>query len=238
MKMYITILIIAVIVSALAIAVWAETTMPFEDVQEGAFYYDAVSWAVENGITKGTSGTTFSPDSPMTRGQAVTFLYRYWQAFDKPAPAPVATSADAPMPTVPSVSEPEPTEQTGETELTEPTEIWMIQGESTYPSSMYSISIQPISDDELMLTANQIGEKFRSGETVWISSDLSHSPVVDGATAVQKNEINRLLNYHYTVVSAAGDELVVCARIMTFDNQKTIWLAAAGETPDYVQIHN
>ena len=49
---------------------------PFVDVKEDAFYYDAVLWAVENGITDGTSATTFEPDKECTRGQIVTFLYR------------------------------------------------------------------------------------------------------------------------------------------------------------------
>ncbi len=49
---------------------------PFVDVKEGAFYYDAVLWAVEKNVTKGTSETTFSPDATCTRGQIVTFLYR------------------------------------------------------------------------------------------------------------------------------------------------------------------
>ena len=49
---------------------------PFTDVKAGSYYYDAVLWAVENGITKGTSDTTFSPDTTCTRGQIVTFLWR------------------------------------------------------------------------------------------------------------------------------------------------------------------
>ena len=49
---------------------------PFTDVAEGTYYYDAVLWAVEKGITKGTSATTFSPNATCTRGQIVTFLYR------------------------------------------------------------------------------------------------------------------------------------------------------------------
>ena len=50
---------------------------PFEDVREGEYYYNAVLWAVENGITTGTSKTAFRPNSTCTRGQIVTFLYRY-----------------------------------------------------------------------------------------------------------------------------------------------------------------
>ena len=51
-------------------------TSAFTDVPAGAYYAKAVAWAVENGITDGTSETTFSPDAPCTRGQSVTFLYR------------------------------------------------------------------------------------------------------------------------------------------------------------------
>lgn len=49
---------------------------PFTDVQAGSYYYDAVLWAVEKGITSGTSATTFSPDMTVTRAQTVTFLHR------------------------------------------------------------------------------------------------------------------------------------------------------------------
>ena len=51
-------------------------TMPFTDVPAGSYYYDAVLWAVENGITKGTSDTTFSPDATCSRAQIVAFLWR------------------------------------------------------------------------------------------------------------------------------------------------------------------
>lgn len=51
-------------------------TMPFTDVPVGSYYYDAVLWAVENGITKGTSDTTFSPNITCTRAQIVAFLWR------------------------------------------------------------------------------------------------------------------------------------------------------------------
>ena len=51
-------------------------TMPFVDVAADAYYYDAVLWAVENGITAGTSETTFSPDMKCTRAQIMTFLWR------------------------------------------------------------------------------------------------------------------------------------------------------------------
>ena len=50
--------------------------MPFTDVKAGSYYYDAVLWAVEQGITKGTSDTMFSPDATCTRAQIVAFLWR------------------------------------------------------------------------------------------------------------------------------------------------------------------
>lgn len=50
---------------------------PFSDVNEKAYYYKPVLWAVENGITKGTDADKFSPNAGCTRGQVVTFLHRY-----------------------------------------------------------------------------------------------------------------------------------------------------------------
>ncbi|WP_409968706.1 S-layer homology domain-containing protein [Bengtsoniella intestinalis] len=50
---------------------------PFSDVAEGVYYYDAVLWAVENGITNGYEDGTFRPDTTCNRGAIVTFLYRF-----------------------------------------------------------------------------------------------------------------------------------------------------------------
>ncbi len=58
-------------------------TITFVDVKAGEFYATPVQWAVENGITNGTSATTFSPNAPCTRGQIVTFL---WRAAGSPEP--------------------------------------------------------------------------------------------------------------------------------------------------------
>ena len=55
---------------------------PFDDVAAGSYYYKAVLWAVEKGITTGTSATRFSPNATVTRGQFVTFL---WRAEGKPS---------------------------------------------------------------------------------------------------------------------------------------------------------
>ena len=58
-----------------------KTDNPFTDVSSGDYFYKAVLWAVEKGITDGTSATTFSPNDPCTRAHVVTFL---WRAEDKP----------------------------------------------------------------------------------------------------------------------------------------------------------
>lgn len=54
----------------------ASASSSFTDVPASAAYAQAVTWAVENGITAGTSDTTFSPNNTCTRGEIVTFLYR------------------------------------------------------------------------------------------------------------------------------------------------------------------
>ena len=56
--------------------------MPFTDVPADSYYYNAVLWAVENGITSGTSDTAFSPDAVCSRAQIVTFL---WKSESAPA---------------------------------------------------------------------------------------------------------------------------------------------------------
>ena len=53
-----------------------DPNMSFTDVAAGSYCYDAVQWAVANGITKGTDTTHFSPNAGCTRGQVVTFLWR------------------------------------------------------------------------------------------------------------------------------------------------------------------
>ena len=62
---------------------------PFLDVPAGAYYEDAVVWAVGKGITSGTNATTFDPNGTCTRAQAVTFL---WRALGKPAAKNTAMS--------------------------------------------------------------------------------------------------------------------------------------------------
>ena len=58
-------------------------TVSFRDVEQSDYYYDAVQWAVEKGITEGTSADTFSPGASCTRAQVITFL---WRATGSPQP--------------------------------------------------------------------------------------------------------------------------------------------------------
>ena len=63
------------------------TALPFTDVREKDFFYKAVCWALENGITTGVSATGFGPKEPCTRAQVVTFL---WAAAGSPKSAPAS----------------------------------------------------------------------------------------------------------------------------------------------------
>ena len=63
----------------------------FADVDDDAYYADAVAWAVENGVTAGVTDTAFRPDAPCTRGQIVTFL---WRAAGSPAAEGGSSFAD------------------------------------------------------------------------------------------------------------------------------------------------
>ncbi len=75
-------LLFALLPAFLTAADAAATRMP-TDVPADAYYYDAVNWALANGITNGTGANSFSPDSACTRAQVVTFL---WRAAGEPAP--------------------------------------------------------------------------------------------------------------------------------------------------------
>ena len=70
-------------------AQWKELSNPFVDVPDNAYYTHPVLWAVEQGITYGTSDTTFSPNAQCTRAQMVAFLWRY-----AGSPQPTATHTD------------------------------------------------------------------------------------------------------------------------------------------------
>ena len=72
------------------------TDNPFTDVSADAYYYKAVLWAVEQGVTFGTTATTFSPDATVTRAQTVTFLWRAAESPKSSAENPfVDVAADA-----------------------------------------------------------------------------------------------------------------------------------------------
>ena len=63
--------------------------LPFTDIAEGAYYADAVAWAIQNKVTSGVSATTFAPNASCTRGQMVTFL---WKAAGSPEPKSLTTA--------------------------------------------------------------------------------------------------------------------------------------------------
>ena len=68
-------------------------TSPFSDVSTSAYYYEAVKWAQEKGITGGIGNGLFGPNQPCTRAQIVTFL---WRAAGSPAPKDMSSFADVP----------------------------------------------------------------------------------------------------------------------------------------------
>lgn len=78
-------LAIAVAIVALVAPATALATHVFDDVDDDRFYADPVEWAASNGITTGTSPTTFEPDRGVTRGESVTFLKRYDDNIVQPA---------------------------------------------------------------------------------------------------------------------------------------------------------
>lgn len=77
----------ALIAAGIAFAGVASATHTFDDVPDGTFFSDPVEWAAANGITTGTSDTTFDPERGVTRGESVTFLERYHDTFVEPIPS-------------------------------------------------------------------------------------------------------------------------------------------------------
>ena len=71
--------------------------LPFTDVERGAWYADAVAWAAANDIVNGTSATTFAPNSPITREQMATMLYRFaaYKGYDVSQKADLSGYTDA-----------------------------------------------------------------------------------------------------------------------------------------------
>ena len=65
----------------------------FYDVPNGAYFYEAVKWAVKNGITTGVGNDLFAPEQPCTRAQIVTFL---WRAAGSPEPKTASSFTDVP----------------------------------------------------------------------------------------------------------------------------------------------
>ena len=79
----------AVTVSATFVKIGTDILNPFADVKQSDYFYDAVLWAVNNGVAAGTGATTFSPNETCTRAQIVTFL---WNAAGAPIQETTAKS--------------------------------------------------------------------------------------------------------------------------------------------------
>ena len=84
--------LIAALAIVVAVPTMAYATHTFPDVPTAKFYHDAVEWAFANGITTGTSPTTFSPEDPVTRGENITFAKRYDDNIVQPALATLTAS--------------------------------------------------------------------------------------------------------------------------------------------------
>ncbi len=110
----------------------SDTAGSFVDVVSGSYCFDAVQWAVANGITKGTDTTHFSPNATCTRGQVVTFLYRYYNS-NTPDPAPTPDPEPTPDPT--PTPDPAPTPEPSPAPTPEPSENeeYIVSGKLPYP---------------------------------------------------------------------------------------------------------
>lgn len=91
---------------------------PFSDVTEDDFFYKAVLWAVQEGITTGTSDSTFSPYDECMRAQIVTFL---WRANGCPTPKPIPNPDPTPDPVPDPTPDPDPTPNPDPTPEPDPT---------------------------------------------------------------------------------------------------------------------
>ena len=88
-------LLMAMLVMALVVPATGSAVHTFPDVPDGQYYTEPVEWAFDNGITTGTTATTFSPADPVTRAQNVTFAWRYDQYIVQPALADIETDIAA-----------------------------------------------------------------------------------------------------------------------------------------------
>lgn len=78
-------LALAIVATATLGAVGASATSLFDDVDDGRFYSAPAEWAANNGITNGCGGGNFCPDDPVTRGENITFAFRYDDQIVQPA---------------------------------------------------------------------------------------------------------------------------------------------------------
>ncbi len=129
-----------------------EGAIPFTDVAAGDYFCAAVLWAVENGVTKGTSATIFSPYKTVTRAETVTFLYRAddIEPFEPQEPT-TAPTEPATEPTEPATEPTEPATEPTEP-ATEPTEPPTEPTEPTEPVS--DVTYFTFYNDEITVSGN------------------------------------------------------------------------------------
>jgi hypothetical protein len=120
---------------AVLVPVTAVGVSQFSDVPDGKYFTDSVLWAFDNGVTTGTSDTTFSPNGPVTRGMNVTFAYRYDQNVVQPALEELSEQiANNPGPTGPQ-GEPGPAGPQGP-QGPAAAGVVLRDGDNTYPAIM------------------------------------------------------------------------------------------------------
>lgn len=227
MKKVVAILIAVAITFTLVAVVAANGRPTFNDVPLEAYYAEAVQWAVDNGITTGTSVETFSPDEPCTRGQVVTMLWRYHMKFGQgqtheptePTPSETETPTEPTAPVEPT--EPtEPTETEAPTEPTEPIEpepYTQTAFEWVYDDDCWSgdeIVIEPVGGGRVRVDFPGIGAQLQSGDTVLISFDGSASIYMRGLYTWRldmslEQPITELLNRECVIASASTDYIVI-----------------------------
>lgn len=132
---------VALATSAVVGTVAAQTLQLFDDVPRGHYAYDAIQWAVENGITEGCGdGRNFCPEQPLDRAHMVTFLKRYHDKFGSGASSDAGAS--------PGGASPGADPDTSETRNEYMLDGWGSDEESvSLPAGRYSVSFALVYDD-------------------------------------------------------------------------------------------
>ena len=132
------------------------TVAGFQDVEEGRFYSDPVAWAAASGITTGKTPTEFDPNGQVTRGETVTFLYRFYNKYiagASPSPTGGVIPGDG---------------------------IWLVGTEitagtyrTTVPEDSYGCYWARLNDTSGELDGIIVNDNWSSGSTVTVTIDAS-----------------------------------------------------------------